>query len=100
MSPLAGISLLDKTFLQEIQARSVTRAANDSASFIFLLANRHAKERQTYTQSPELFVIEMLTELLSTPHGRYHRTIPEVQEAYMPLTRELVSFQDRRAMHH
>lgn len=102
MSPLAGISFLDKTFLQEVEVRSVTRAANEPASFVSYFMDKIARLQgyRTIAQNTEDFVVAMFTELLRTPHGRYHGTIPDIQEAYMPLTRELVSLGGYQAIDH
>ena len=94
MSPTAGISFLDRIFLQEIQTRSSTRAVNEEAAFIGDYLNRCSKSGTRYwpAKTTEWFVIAMLTQLLVTPHSLHTgRTIPEIQNAYLPLVRDLVS---------
>jgi len=94
MSPTAGISFLDRTILQEIQMRPGTRAANEEASFIGDYMNRYSKSGTNNwpTKTPEWFIVDMLTQLLITPHSLpTGRTVPEIQNAYLPLVRELVN---------
>ena len=94
MSPTAGISFLDRAFLQEVRTRPGTRAANDEMSFIrsFMTKYHKAGTKSWPAKTSEWFIVNMLTQLQITPHSLpTGRTIPEIQNAYLPLVRDLVS---------
>ncbi|KAL8670641.1 MAG: hypothetical protein Q9168_004835 [Polycauliona sp. 1 TL-2023] len=99
MSPLAGINYLNKTNMQDLQFRTGSRAANDHASFINSFMRRY---RETGTalwpiKSTEWFVLELLTQLLVTPcQSRSSKSIPGIQNAYIPSARELRSRQTNK----
>ena len=90
MSPISGISYLDRAALHNIQANPGTRAAKDKASFIRTFMDKYSSSGTADwpCKSPEYFIVDMLTELLPTPLSL--RTVPEIQKAYLPLVRELV----------
>ena len=93
MSPTAGISFLDRTYLQEIRSRPSLRAENEQASFIGSFMRRYSTSgTETWpVKTPEWFIVDMLTQLLLTPHTPpTGRTVPEIQNAYLPLVRDLV----------
>ena len=95
MSPTAGISFLDRAFLQEIGRRPGVRAENEQASFIGSFMQRYSVSgtRTWPIKTPEWFIVDMLTQLLITPHTPpTGRTVPEIQNAYLPLVRDLVRF--------
>ena len=93
MSPIAGISYLDRALLQDIHTRPGARAANDRASFIGHFIDQYSASGTDAwpAKSAEWFIVDMLTKLLETPRSLgTGRTIPGIQNAYLPLVRDLV----------
>ena len=99
MSPTAGVSFLERAALQNIQQKPGTRVADDMNSFLGNFIRKYSESgsspcgTQTWpVKSAEWFIVDMLTQLLITPHGSATgRTVPEIQNAYLPLVRDLVS---------
>ena len=93
MSPTAGINFLDRNMLQDIQVRPGTRAAVDDTSFVGAFMKRYCTSGTKHwpAKTPEWFIVDMITQLLITPHSlATGRTVPEIQNAYLPLVRDLV----------
>lgn len=94
LSPLAGIGMVDKRTLQDIQSRPGTRAARDDTSFIGSFMDRYAASGTAGwpTKSTLWFVVMLLTELLATPRKNSSGIpVPSIQRAYIPTVRDLVS---------
>ncbi|KAL9576842.1 MAG: hypothetical protein Q9212_006772 [Teloschistes hypoglaucus] len=99
LSPLAGIGMVDKRTLQEIQYRPGTRAARDDTSFIGSFMNRYAASGTAGwpTQSTLWFVVMLLTELLATPRKNSSGIpVPSIQRAYIPTIRDLIEQKSRQ----
>ncbi|KAL8898273.1 MAG: hypothetical protein Q9207_006790 [Kuettlingeria erythrocarpa] len=91
-----GTAYLDRDRLQEIQLRPGTRAARDETSFLgyFMKNYAHSGTEHWPIKSTTWFVVEMLTQLLVTPHRSSSGTpVPDMQSAYTPSVRDL---KDRR----
>lgn len=94
LSPLAGTSFINQTWVQELSSQPNKRAANDKKSVIGYFMNRFAAHGTAKwpVHSTTWFVVEMLTKLLTTPCQSYSGTpVPNIQRAYMPFIRDLVS---------
>ncbi|KAL8665085.1 MAG: hypothetical protein Q9202_002485 [Teloschistes flavicans] len=92
LSPLAGIGMVDKRTLQDIQSRPGTRAARDDTSFIGSFMDRYAASGTAGwpVKSTLWFVVMLLTELLTTPRKNSSGIpVPSIQRAYIPTIRDL-----------
>lgn len=94
LSPLAGVGMVDKRTLQEMQSRPGTRAARDDTSFLGSFMDKYAASGIAGwpTKSTLWFVVMLLTELLATPRKNSSGIpVPSIQRAYIPTIRDLVS---------
>ncbi|KAL6714173.1 hypothetical protein ACLMJK_008667 [Lecanora helva] len=94
MSPTAGVSFLDRTFLQDIQILASTRAEKGTSSFLGHYMEKY-KGSGTGTwpvKTPEWFIVDLLSRLSRTPHALFAgRAVPDIQNTYLPLLRDLQS---------
>ncbi|KAL8635876.1 MAG: hypothetical protein Q9228_006677, partial [Teloschistes exilis] len=96
LSPLAGVGMVDKRTLREMQSRPGTRAARDDTSFLGSFMDKYAASGTAGwpTKSTLWFVVMLLTELLATPRKNSSGIpVPSMQRAYIPTIRDLKSRQ-------
>lgn len=95
MSPTAGVSFLDIGLPQEAQIPPNADADLQSLSVLEYLREVYSDTgTDTWpSKTSEWFLVRLVTKILVVPHGLHSgSTIPEVQDAYLPLVRGLVSF--------
>ncbi|KAL9578827.1 MAG: hypothetical protein Q9203_006951, partial [Teloschistes exilis] len=99
LSPLAGVGMVDKRTLQEMQSRPGTRAARDDTSFLGSFMDKYAASGTAGwpTKSTLWFVVMLLTELLATPRKNSSGIpVPSMQRAYIPTIRDLIEQKSRQ----
>ncbi|KAI4109394.1 MAG: hypothetical protein L6R37_000551 [Teloschistes peruensis] len=99
LSPLAGVGMVDKRTLQEMQSRPGTRAARDDTSFLGSFMDKYAASGIAGwpTKSTLWFVVMLLTELLATPRKNSSGIpVPSIQRAYIPTIRDLIEQKSRQ----
>ena len=93
MSPTAGVSFLDINLPKEIQVPPNANTESESVNVLEHLRKVYADTgTDTWpSKSVEWFLVRLIAEILVVPHGLYSgSTIPEIQNAYLPLVRDLV----------
>ena len=93
MSPTAGVSFLDTKLPEKVQVPSNTSTESESVNVLEFLRHTYANTgTNTWpSKSVEWFLVRLITKVLVVPHGWHSgSTIPEIQNAYLPLVRDLV----------
>ena len=92
-SPTVGLNYVETWFERDVEIPPHVRAAHPSLSVLEYFQRRWGIDGTASwpTQSMDWLVVSLITELETTPHNRHSRDIPDVQNAYLPIVRDLVS---------
>ena len=92
-SPTVGLNYLGPWFDLDVEIPPNLLAAHPA---LFVLAHFRRRWESDGTaswpmQSVDWLVVSLIIELETTPHNGHSRDIPDVQNAYLPIVRDLVS---------
>ena len=93
MSPTTSVSFLDVN-MTEWTGKPPSEATGAAEAYVVEFLRQAYQERGSMDWSSKTggwLLVRLMTKLLCVPHGPHSgRTVPEIQQAYLPLVRDLV----------